>query len=153
MKDIEEPLIRLECQCKNKEFHQRFFKAIKLGYNTPEHEEYITPLDKKGDEACSITYGLVHGFWVEISKEEKDDILFAEMKKRAHYIDEFEVEKITGIKVSTLQQWRKTRIMFPYYKIGRKILYSFKDVLSTMGKCRIANKEECIEAAKNHKKG
>jgi ACT domain-containing protein len=54
------------------------------------------------------------------------------------YLTEKEVEELTGIKVSTLQNHRNLKIGIPYVKIGAMVRYNFDDVVDTMDSHRIA---------------
>lgn len=54
------------------------------------------------------------------------------------YLTEKEVEELTGIKVSTLQNHRNLKIGIPYVKIGTIVRYNLSDVVDTMDSHRIA---------------
>jgi hypothetical protein len=43
-------------------------------------------------------------------------------------LNEKEASKIIGISVGTLRNWRSQRQGPPYYKVGRRVLYSSSDL-------------------------
>ncbi|BDC50663.1 hypothetical protein F183_A29790 [Bryobacterales bacterium F-183] len=45
-----------------------------------------------------------------------------------NYGSERDVEKLTGIKVATLQKHRLFRTGFPFYKFGGKVIYDLNEV-------------------------
>lgn len=54
------------------------------------------------------------------------------------YLTEKEVEELTGIKVSTLQNHRSLKIGIPYLKIGAMVRYNLDDVVDTLDSHRMA---------------
>lgn len=58
------------------------------------------------------------------------------------YIDETEVERLTGMKVQTLRNWRFQRRGFPYVKISRSIRYDLDDVIAFMQSRKINPESE-----------
>ncbi len=52
--------------------------------------------------------------------------------KVSRYLNEFEVERITGFSVGTLRNWRSAGKGIPYLKVGRSVRYKLDDVLNFM---------------------
>lgn len=59
----------------------------------------------------------------------------------SQFLDENKVAKITQRAVQSLRNDRMSRQGIPYYKVGRSVRYSLKDVLEFMDKHRIETKE------------
>ena len=70
--------------------------------------------------------------------------------RRAHpipraYLNEFEVEAMTGIPVSTLRKDRSKRIGMPYVSMPRCIRYSVEDVVAYMESRKIQAGDKPID--------
>ena len=72
------------------------------------------------------------------------------MKTDKTYLSEKEVAVEYPIyTVNSLRFFRSTqRSIFPYHKIGRKVLYKREDIENTLAKCRVVQQDENKERAK-----
>ena len=73
---------------------------------------------------------------VTLKKANQSAPTIEEISKK-EYLNETEVSILTGIKKSTLQNFRFKGCGFPYLKFSKKVIYRRSDVISYLDSCLV----------------